>query len=86
MVIVTDRQMDKYFGLCDSDSHYPEVHVVYRSDNDCACFIRSTNGEVYKLALITTNTANLETFLEGFRDLVVWYHSSLDALRGKLGF
>ena len=83
MVIVTAHQMNA-FTPEKAHSHYPEVHVLYRSDDDCACFIRTPTGVAYKLHAMALGE-NLDSFLDGFADLKVWFHSDLELLKKKLG-
>lgn len=84
--MLVDAKLDVYFpGM--EDAHYPELHVVLRAHHDCSGFIRSANGEIYKLQNMKNDPLpNADTFFEGFSDLVIWYHSSIDALRSKLSF
>lgn len=79
------------FSFEKANDHFPELHVVYRSDNDCSLFLRTPNGNYYYLTACRVNgdsgVPDLRSSLDGFQDLVMWFYSSqeeFDSIHGRL--
>jgi hypothetical protein len=82
MVIVNKDKMN-VFTLNKAAEHFPEMHVVFTSDDECSCYIRTPTGQVYLLQ-IAKGTTNLDEFLDGFADLVTWFYTDITEMRKRL--
>lgn len=63
-----------------ADEHFPELHVIYRKDDDCSVFLRDTKGRFCYLKSCrvgqTDGVRDFHELVDGLSDLVIWCYDS----------